>query len=139
MRRSHFFIALAAVTTIGLTACTKVSTETAAPGGGGGNPHTIHGLLRWGGVAEPDTMDPVVGNQQIEIDLSMFWGGYLLNWSDENKFVPELATEEPTTTNGGISADGLSITYHLRPNVKWQDGAPFSADDVIYTYQQVMN
>ena len=139
MRISPFSLVLAAAAVIGLTGCTKVSTETGAPGAVGGNSHTVHGLLRWGGVAEPDTMDPVVGNQQIEIDLSMFWGGYLLNWSDQNKFVPELATEEPTTKNGGISADGLAITYHLRPKVKWQDGAPFTADDVIFTYDAVMN
>jgi peptide/nickel transport system substrate-binding protein len=138
MCRSPLFFVLVAAVAVGLAACTKVSTETGLPGSTG-NPHTVHGLLRWGGVAEPDTMDPVVGNQQIEVDLSMFWAGYLLNWSDQNKFEPELATEEPTTKNGGISADGLAITYHLRPNVKWQDGAPFSADDVIYTYQQVMN
>jgi peptide/nickel transport system substrate-binding protein len=137
MCRSPYVAVLAAAAFIGLAGCTKVSTETGAPAAG--NPHTVHGLLRWGGVAEPDSMDPVVGNQQIEIDLSMFWAGYLLNWNDQNKFEPELATAEPTTANGGISADGLAITYHLRRNVKWQDGAPFSADDVIYTYQQVMN
>ena len=139
MRRSPHSFILAAALILGLAACTRVSTETGAPGAGAGNPHTVHGLLRWGGVAEPDSMDPVVGNQQIEIDLSMFWGGYLFNWSDQNKFEPELATEEPTTKNGGISADGLALTYHLRPNVKWQDGAPFTADDVIFSYQAVMN
>jgi peptide/nickel transport system substrate-binding protein len=139
MRRSPYSLIFAAAAVIGLVGCTKVSTETGAPNAATGNPHTVHGLLRWGGVAEPDTMDPVVGNQQIEVDLSMFWAGYLFNWNDQNKFEPELATEEPTTKNGGISADGLAITYHLRPNVKWQDGAPFTADDVLYTFAQVMN
>jgi len=139
MRRLPLVVSFAVVAVLGLAGCTKVSTEAGGPGVAAGNPHTVHGLLRWGGVSEPDSMDPVVGNQQIEIDLSMFWGGYLLNWNDRSEFEPELATSEPTTTNGGISADGLSITYHLRPHVKWQDGAPFTADDVIYTYQQVMN
>jgi peptide/nickel transport system substrate-binding protein len=41
--------------------------------------------------------------------------------------------------NGGVSKDGLTITYHLRKGVKWSDGAPFSADDVIWTYHAVMN
>lgn len=139
MRRLPLVASLAAAAILALAGCTKVSTEAGGPGVAAGNPHTVHGLLRWGGVSEPDTMDPVVGNQQIEIDLSMFWGGYLFNWNDRSEFEPELATAEPTTANGGISADGLSITYHLRPKVKWQDGAPFTADDVIYTYQQVMN
>src|SRR5207302_5634570 len=35
--------------------------------------------------------------------------------------------------------DGVTITYHLRKGVKWQDGVPFGADDVIYTWQQINN
>ena len=118
-----------------LAACTKISTSTGPATTG----HTVHGVLRIGNNSEPDNMNPVVGNQQIETDLSMFWGGYLLNWSDQSKFVGELATEEPTTENGGISKDGLAITYHLRKGVTWQDGPPFNADDVIFTWHSIMN
>ena len=120
-----------------LAGCSKVGTSTGL--NTGHNPWTIPGHLRIAGVSEPDNMNPLLGEQQIETDLSMFWGGYLFNWSDQNEFVPELATEVPTTKNGGISKDGLSITYHLRKGVQWQDGAPYSADDVIYSWQQVMN
>jgi peptide/nickel transport system substrate-binding protein len=119
-----------------LAACTKVGTST---GLGHGNPWTVPGVLRMAGVSNPDNLNPLLGEQQIEVDLSMFWAGYLFNWSDQNQWVPELATEVPTTKNGGISKDGLTITYHLRKGVKWQDGAPFSADDVIFTWQAVMN
>jgi peptide/nickel transport system substrate-binding protein len=69
----------------------------------------------------------------------MFWAAYLLHWSDSNEFVPELAVRVPTQENGDISKDGLRITYHLRRGVKWQDGAPFTADDVIYTWRQMLN
>ncbi|NTW99312.1 MAG: peptide-binding protein, partial [Geobacteraceae bacterium] len=34
-----------------------------------------------------------------------------------------------------ISADGLTITFHLRSGVKWHDGAPFTSSDVLYTYR----
>ncbi|MDR2862103.1 MAG: peptide-binding protein [Syntrophobacterales bacterium] len=34
-----------------------------------------------------------------------------------------------------ISPDGLVITFHLRKNVKWHDGHPFTAEDVLYSYQ----
>ncbi|MBC5825763.1 MAG: peptide ABC transporter substrate-binding protein [Candidatus Eremiobacteraeota bacterium] len=118
--------------------CTKVGKSTST-GTRSANPWTIHGVLRWAGNSEPDSMNPVVGNFQIEVDLSMFWAGYLFNWNDSNQFEPELATEVPSLQNGGISKDGLQITYHLRKGVKWQDGAPFGADDVIYTYRQIMN
>ncbi len=134
MRKIAALILVAAVATI--SACTKVGTST---GVGNGNPWTVHGVLRIAGVSNPDNLNPLIGEQQTEVDLSMFWAGYLFNWSDQNEWVPELATDVPTTKNGGISADGLAITYHLRKGVKWQDGAPFSADDVIFTWQAVMN
>lgn len=138
MKRRLLGLLLAAgFTAAALTGCTKVGTSTSLSGGH--NSWTIPGHLRIAGVSEPDNMNPLLGEQQIEADLSMFWGGYLFNWSDQNEFVPELATEVPTTTNGGISKDGLAITYHLRRGVQWQDGAPYNADDVIYSWQQVMN
>ncbi|MBD5655312.1 MAG: peptide ABC transporter substrate-binding protein, partial [Candidatus Eremiobacteraeota bacterium] len=56
-----------------------------------------------------------------------------------NATVPELATVVPSLTNGGISKDGKTITWHLRHGVKWSDGAPFDADDVVFTTKQVLN
>ncbi len=53
--------------------------------------------------------------------------------------VPVLAAEVPTLENGGISKDGLTIRYKLRQHVKWHDGAPFSSDDVKFSWEAVMN
>ncbi|HEV2038129.1 MAG TPA: ABC transporter substrate-binding protein, partial [Candidatus Eremiobacteraceae bacterium] len=117
--------------------CTKISTQTSHVQAG--NPWTKHGILRVAAVDEPDNLDPMVGNQQAEVDLSLLWGSYLYRFNDRDEWVPELATEVPTLANGGISRDGLTFTYHLRRGVKWQDGATFSADDVIFSWQQVMN
>ena len=114
-------------------------TPSGGPKAGGPNAWTRHGLLRIVNLAEPDTLNPVVGNFQIDTDLALLWGGMLFNWSDRNELVPELATVVPTTKNGGISADGKTIVYHLRKNVSFQDGRPFSADDVIFTWHAVMN
>ncbi len=38
-----------------------------------------------------------------------------------------------------ISPDKLTYTFHLRHGVKWHDGAPFTADDVKYTYDRIMD
>jgi peptide/nickel transport system substrate-binding protein len=116
--------------------CTRVGT-----GGGtaSGNPWTRHGLLRIVSLEEPDTLNPVVGNFQIDSDLAMLWGGFFFDWNDKNEFVPDLATELPTLENHGVSEDGKTITYHLRQGVTWQDGVPFTADDVIFTWHAVMN
>src|SRR5215470_14865367 len=130
-------LVLALAATLGLAACTKVSTRSGPATGG--NPWTHHGVLRIGEILDPDNLNPALGQQQVDVDLSMLWAGYLFNWSDNNEWVPELATVVPTTENGGISKDGLAITYHLRPKVVWQDGTPFSADDVIFTWHAIMN
>lgn len=53
--------------------------------------------------------------------------------------VPDLALQEPTLANGGISNDGLHITFHLRRGVVWQDGAPFTSRDVRFTYAAELN
>lgn len=121
-----------------LCACTKISSET-GPGTLGHNPWTTPGVLRIGSRQEPDNLNTLLGTEVIDKDLSMFWAGYLFNWNDKNQLVPELATTAPTLQNKGIAPDGLTITYHLRRGVKWQDGAPFGADDVIYTWRQMLN
>jgi peptide/nickel transport system substrate-binding protein len=38
-----------------------------------------------------------------------------------------------------VSEDGLTWTFHLRPDVTWQDGAPLTAADVVYTYQTIQS
>lgn len=59
------------------------------------------------------------------------------------QYVPVLATQVPTTRNGGIklSPDGkrMTVTYRLRPNVKWSDGQPFTSADVRFTWEAVRN
>jgi peptide/nickel transport system substrate-binding protein len=53
--------------------------------------------------------------------------------------VPILAATVPTLANGGVSADGRTITYHLRHGVRWQDGVPFTSRDVAFTVRAIMN
>jgi peptide/nickel transport system substrate-binding protein len=52
---------------------------------------------------------------------------------------PDLATEVPTVENGGISEDGLTWTYHIRDDAMWSDGVPLTADDVVYTFNRVVD
>jgi peptide/nickel transport system substrate-binding protein len=54
-------------------------------------------------------------------------------------FHPVLAAEVPSRPNGGLSADGRSVTYKLKQGVRWADGRPFTSDDVVFTYQYVSN
>ena len=59
----------------------------------------------------------------------------LASWANDGKPVANgLAAEIPTIQNGGVSADFTTVTWKLRPNLKWSDGSAFSADDVAFTY-----
>jgi peptide/nickel transport system substrate-binding protein len=126
--------ALAFATWVVLPGCSPRAPDAVA-----GNWWTRHGLLRIANLAEPDSLNPVVGNEQIDAELAMLWGGFLFNYNDRNEFVPELATELPSLQNGGVSKDGLAVTYHLRRGVTWQDGAPFDARDVVFTYRAIVD
>ncbi len=73
-----------------------------------------------------------------------FWIGQLTllglaEWDDKGNFVPELAADVPTTANGGVSPDGLTITWKLKPGLKWSDGAPLTSADVVFTYEAIMD
>jgi peptide/nickel transport system substrate-binding protein len=58
-------------------------------------------------------------------------------WDDDGRLVPVLAAEIPDIENGGIAADGLSVTWKLKKGVQWHDGRPFTADDVVFNWEYV--
>ncbi len=55
---------------------------------------------------------------------------------DQNgEFVPMLAIELPTLENGGLSADYATVTWKLKPDLKWSDGEPITSDDIKFTWE----
>ncbi len=58
----------------------------------------------------------------------------LAGWDPDGELVPMLAAEIPTRENGGLSADGMSVTWKLKRGVQWHDGKPFTADNVVFNY-----
>jgi peptide/nickel transport system substrate-binding protein len=63
----------------------------------------------------------------------------LVEYQPDGVIRPVLATEVPTLENGGISEDLTTITYNLLPDVVWSDGTPFTAEDVVFTWQYCTN
>lgn len=63
----------------------------------------------------------------------------LASFDAEGHLVPFLAEEIPSLTNGQVAGDGRSVTWKLKPNVKWSDGVPFTAKDVVFTYAYITN
>src|SRR5262249_16863399 len=63
----------------------------------------------------------------------------LAAWDADGNLVPILAAEIPDTENDGLSRDGLSVTWKLKPNVRWHDGRPLTADDLVFTWEYAAN
>ncbi|TMJ43669.1 MAG: peptide ABC transporter substrate-binding protein, partial [Alphaproteobacteria bacterium] len=59
----------------------------------------------------------------------------LAAWGPDGSLVPVLAAEIPDIENGGIAADGMSVTWKLKKGVQWHDGRPFTADDVVFNWE----
>jgi peptide/nickel transport system substrate-binding protein len=53
----------------------------------------------------------------------------------DGNYYPKLAVDLPTLTNGGLSEDGLTVTWKLRPGILWSDSQPFTSADVRFTWQ----
>ncbi|PID56051.1 ABC transporter substrate-binding protein [candidate division KSB3 bacterium] len=88
---------------------------------------------------EPETLNMHLGLQTVVTAVVKPAVEYLIDVDDQGRYFPVLAKEVPTVENGGVSADGLTITYKLREDVVWQDGAPFTAEDVKFTWEAIMN
>jgi peptide/nickel transport system substrate-binding protein len=63
----------------------------------------------------------------------------LLGYMPDGALVPILAAEVPTIENGQLADDLLSVTMTLKDGVVWSDGEPFTAEDVAFTWQWIMD
>src|SRR5215469_12769353 len=63
----------------------------------------------------------------------------LAGWDQDGNLVPILAAEIPSKDNDGLKEDGLSVVWKLKRSAKWHDGAPFTSDDVIFTWEYAAN
>jgi peptide/nickel transport system substrate-binding protein len=63
----------------------------------------------------------------------------LTSFAQDGTLLPTLVSELPSVENSGVSADFTTVTYKLLPDVVWSDGQPFTADDVVFTWQWIMN
>jgi len=100
---------------------------------------TIPGTLRIGINTAPTNLNPIYSTAGTEAFVESLVFDGLVYALPDGTIEPVLATTVPTTANGGISHDGLTITYHLRHDVHWQDGAPFTSADVAFTQAAIMN
>ncbi|ROO86999.1 peptide/nickel transport system substrate-binding protein [Actinocorallia herbida] len=116
MHRSLHVLPVAALA-LALTAC-----------GGGSAPASARtDTLIVGTSAKPQTLDPLLASD-VQTDFTAAPAyDTILGYDREDRLVPLLATEWK------VSADATSIDLTLRSDVKFHDGSPLTADDVVYT------
>jgi peptide/nickel transport system substrate-binding protein len=92
------------------------------------------GALRFCLRAEPKTFDPLKVEDDASVSIRYLTGGVLVRMNRQTQALePELAV------SWKVSKDGRQISFKLRSNVLFSDGTPFSAEDVAYTVQQLMD
>jgi peptide/nickel transport system substrate-binding protein len=88
---------------------------------------------------DPSTLNTIYEDSPYEYNLGCMIFSGLTTVGSHDDAVPDLAETVPSRANGGISADGLTIIYHLRPGLRWQDGRPLTASDVVFTFSVIRN
>ncbi|MDJ0536336.1 MAG: peptide ABC transporter substrate-binding protein [Xenococcaceae cyanobacterium MO_207.B15] len=93
-------------------------------------------LLYW---QAPTILNPHLSTGFKDAEASRITLEPLATFDNNNQLIPFLAAEIPTVENGGIAEDGKSVTWKLKQDIKWSDGTPFTAADVVFTYEYVVN
>jgi peptide/nickel transport system substrate-binding protein len=93
-------------------------------------------LLSW---QAPTILNPHLSTGFKDSEASRITLEPLASFNKSGELVLFLADEIPTFENGGLAADGKSVIWKLKQNVKWSDGTPFTADDVVFTYEFITN
>src|ERR1700745_2811371 len=84
--------------------------------------------------SEPKTFDPLKVEDDASAAIRYLTGGVLVRLNRQTQ-----ALEPGLAISWKVSPDSRQITFKLRSGVSFSDGTPFSAEDVAYTVQQLMD
>jgi peptide/nickel transport system substrate-binding protein len=84
---------------------------------------------------DPPSFNAYLNDTGYEALVGELVYGALAEIGPDGNYYPELAADLPTLANGGLSEDGLTVTWKLRPGLLWSDGQPFTSADIAYTWQ----
>jgi peptide/nickel transport system substrate-binding protein len=82
-----------------------------------------------GDIGDASNLIPLLASDSPSHNIAGLVYNGLVKYDKDMKIIGDLAESWEVSTNG------LVITFHLRKGVKWHDGQPFTAADVLYTYQ----
>lgn len=127
MLKLNSFLALGAAATF------VAAPALAAPGRG--TQGTVN-IIYW---QAPSTMNPYLSGGDKDTDAASLVLEPLAGRDENAELFPRLAVDIPNLENGGVSNDSKSITWKLKPGLKWSDGMPVTAKDVVFTANYCMN
>jgi peptide/nickel transport system substrate-binding protein len=93
-------------------------------------------LLYW---QAPTLLNPHFATGTKDQEASRIFYEPLAGWDAEGNLVPALAAEIPDAESGTVSKDGKTVIWKLKQGVKWHDGQPFTADDVVFNWEYAKN
>lgn len=115
------------------------SSQSQSKNRAGGPPAKRAGEVVVGLSQEPTVFNPLMAHIEPDDGVHFSLFDALFRIDPKGVIQPNLAVEVPTQANGGISEDGLAWRIHLRDDVRWHDGEPFTADDVKFTLELITN
>ncbi|HET8625931.1 MAG TPA: peptide ABC transporter substrate-binding protein [Thermomicrobiales bacterium] len=124
----------AATATTAPAAATKPAGSPAAQGGGPtkrGGGGTLK-MLQW---QAPTILNPHLSSGTKDDLVCAIVYEPLMDVDNDGKFVPKLADHIPTKESGEVAADGKSATWKLKAGLKWSDGQPVTADDIVFNWE----
>ena len=115
---------------LGLTVAACGPTEPGrAPAGSAAATPAYGDILVEGSIGDASNLIPLLASDSTSHEIAGLIFNGLIKYDKDIRIVGDLAE------SWEISKDGLVITFHLRKGVRWHDGCPFTAADVLYTYQ----
>ena len=85
-------------------------------------------------IGSPQYINPILASgNDLDIDLTRLIYSGLLKYNNKLELEPDLAEKFE------VSADKKTYTFYLKPNLKWQDGEPLTAADVVFTIETIQN
>jgi peptide/nickel transport system substrate-binding protein len=127
-------LALAVTASIALAACTQTPSSSPGPSASAAISRGAGGDLKILYWQAPTILNGHQAGGTKDADASRMVLEPLAAFDNSAAAIPRLAAEIPTVANGGVSADLKVVTWKLKQGVKFSDGSPMSADDVVFTY-----
>lgn len=85
------------------------------------------------------TLNPHLATGYQDFEAARLSYEPLASHNQAGELVPFLAAAIPTEDNGGLTTEGTSVVWTLRRDVTWADGEPFTAEDVVFTFEFIRN